>query len=410
MKTLNFKTEVRRTEAGALCKAFFHRQPAAPLLEHATQREVKQFETPQAKVPKTHSARRGSGRKTRVFASTYFLHSYCRSARGKGWMDAERAASGFKWNYFMHHGKRTPKVFLESLSEHYNHHGIVSGHHHNPASWRQRSQHNHVHDHLATENSGKTEGAGLHVKRIETGGPIIPEPWSHPSMIHPHSTGFIPVGGISSGPIPDLSQQGSPPQQNSYQFLELVSGNASQNPGAQIGTVVRGQNIPANSGFSEDQGGFSQPLSFIGSNQKSRSIGTSVSMAMGNLLRIPDYSGNINRLGLNGKNGKTADSKGYSANGFVGALGFVGGLGPGISNLAGEEKGDYGLTPGTIRCSSAHSADTRENDRTGQNVTSPQSQSRIEKSRFKPIGYISSIQNKRAFQLKVTQAGADLPQ
>lgn len=410
MKTLNCKTEARRIEADALKERRPRLALVLPLTEGFT-KSTKPVENHEPEKKKALYRSAGKGSRSKVFISSHSLlrgFYYCKSARGKGFMDAERAASGFKWNWYMHHHKTTPKVVLEWMKEH--HHSFVSANtHHATNWWREKGSNHHGHagNHPAEFSGGRIDNhIGSNTWNHNQG-------WESSSPIHnqAHTTHqSVPCAPIANDNrasggneglnlYPGAWTQNDPRSSlqhlNHLDYSHSGTANTNHSPANQNsnpsgisfsgGVVPQSQSIPV----------ISAPLSF-----------GDAGMSASNDNDGGNASGNASSPAR--KNNPVSDIS-------SGADVFVSGGAPTAMNhganvtqnqgnrrAGGTNTGDSGIgsKAGEMNNPAAHSRQENPN---------LSSHSNLKVYRFKPRGYLSSFQ-KRVTQLKVAQGAAGLPQ
>ena len=140
MKPLNFKTEARRCEAAAPSRFSSSSKLAMPISETigigrqaATAADAANPQLHQKACPNHVNKIPRTFHDSHAFWRGFW---YCKSARGRSPMDAERATSGFKWNWYMHHHRTTPMSVPSWLFDHHKHSSLNSMHGNNGSGSR----------------------------------------------------------------------------------------------------------------------------------------------------------------------------------------------------------------------------------------------------------------------------------
>ncbi len=412
MKTLNCKTEARRIEADALKERRPRLALVLPLTEGFT-KSTKPVENHEPEKKKSLYRSAGKGSRSKVFISSHSLlrgFYYCKSARGKGFMDAERAASGFKWNWYMHHHKTTPKVVLEWLKEH--HQSFVSAQtHHATNWWREKGAHLHGHagNHTAESSNGRIDyrigpNAWNHNHSWESSGSIH----NYQHTIHQNAS-FAPIandnrasgGNEGLNLYPGAWTHGDP--RSSIQHLNHLDyphsgiANTNHSPATQTQNTNT-SDISFSSATVPQSVPFliiSAPLFFgdAGMNASNDNDGGNASGNASSATRknnpIPNVSNGADIFVLSG-GPTTSNSEAIPTQQ------------PGNKKSGGTDARDSGVCPKAGDTNNPAVSTRQENPGSS-------SHSSLKIYKFKPRGYMSSFQ-KRVTQLKVAQGAAGLPQ
>jgi len=429
MKTLNCKTEARRIEADALLKRKPKLSLVLPLADNLTI-SAKPVENHKPDHQENHKPEKkkalyrssGKGSRSKVFISPYAFQrkSYCKSARGKGWMDAERATSGFKWNWYMHNHKTTPKVVLEWLKEH--HASFFLAHPHSAANWW-REKRSHCY---GSFDHHKSDSAGA---RFDD--PTKPIPWHHPhgeeslasSRNHQHTTHEnVSCVSIANDNRVSVGNEG----------LNLFPGAWNRDdPRSGLAHGIHGNgspiSIPNQAPVNQNNNDVNLPISSVSASSSESGSNASAQIFFGDIGMIAandndggSVSGNANA----GNRKNSSRSNGIEPGVFV--LGGAEMMNPG-NNLAQNTSLGFENNGNNVLFFSSGNPGAGASGSKGLGIdgkviemnlsashnrpesSSSSSQSGARMSKFKPRGYLSSFQ-KRVAQMKVAQGAAGMPQ